>query len=364
MPAQRPPAPEPPSVLVNIQALRAFAALLVIFVHLKPLAKLGGLDPDVLNFGNAGVDVFFVISGVIMVFTVRRRETRPLDFLAHRIVRIAPFYWLVTLAVFAVALAAPHLVQSTRADLADLLRSLAFIPFVRPDGLMEPVVFVGWTLNYEMAFYLLFALTMLARPRSLSFALCIGTIAAAVALDAAMNFTDRVVGFYTYPIVLEFAAGVAIGWAAPRVKLPLWVVLPMGGLGALGVLIDHALLPDVDRVFALGLPAAAMVLSALLLERSRRRVGWRLPIRLGDASYSIYLTHFFIAQAAAKVAIALKLTQPAVLVGTGALALVGAAAAGLVVHAGVEAPLTRAVGRMVFGARRRAPSTAVGTEAV
>ena len=78
-----------PAVLVNIQALRALAALLVVFVHLKPLAVLAGLDSGIMNFGNAGVDVFFVISGVIMVFTVDRGERRAWDFLAHRIVRIA-----------------------------------------------------------------------------------------------------------------------------------------------------------------------------------------------------------------------------------------------------------------------------------
>jgi peptidoglycan/LPS O-acetylase OafA/YrhL len=341
-----------PSVLANIRALRAMAALLVVFVHMKGLAVMAGWPADAMNFGNCGVDIFFVISGLIMVFTVQRRETRPWDFLAHRIARITPLYWVITFVVFLTAAVAPGLLHDTRASVPDLVRSLLFIPHVRPDGLVEPVVFVGWTLNYEMAFYVLFALTMLARPRAVSFALCIAVIVAVTAWEAVYLSDETFIAFYGYPIVLEFAAGVAIGWAMPRLRVdprftPLVAAVAVACLA--GVIFGKVLLPDVNRAFASGIPAAGLVISAIVLERSGWRVRSPLVLRLGDASYSIYLTHFFLAQAATRVAGALKLHGPLAIGLVGAGVMVGVSVLGLCVFAFLETPLTRAGRALVLG---------------
>src|SRR6185437_14170487 len=134
--------------LDNIQALRAIAALLVVFVHLAvPVAALG-----VAPFGAGGVDLFFVISGFIMVYTTVGRPISGAEFLGRRIVRIVPLYWLLTLAVFGIALIAPTLLQFTTASWGQLLKSLFFIPFAKANGDVQPVLFLGWTLNYEMFF--------------------------------------------------------------------------------------------------------------------------------------------------------------------------------------------------------------------
>ena len=92
------------ATLQNIQALRALAALLVVFVHLGKL--LGGIN--IPPFGHAGVDIFFVISGFIMIYTTIDRQPSPWTFVSHRLARITPIYWTVTLTVFAIALAAPE----------------------------------------------------------------------------------------------------------------------------------------------------------------------------------------------------------------------------------------------------------------
>jgi peptidoglycan/LPS O-acetylase OafA/YrhL len=94
-------------VLVNIQALRGVAALLVVFVHLETPAERAGINPALLTFGNSGVDLFFVISGVIMVVTTARADVTAGSFIAHRIARVVPLYWLITLVVFMIALLAP-----------------------------------------------------------------------------------------------------------------------------------------------------------------------------------------------------------------------------------------------------------------
>ena len=95
--------------IISIQILRAFAALLVVFHHARYQIQdfevffHGGIWP----FGQAGVDIFFVISGFIMWVTTHDRRTTPLRFMTNRIVRIVPLYWLLTLAVAAACLSRP-----------------------------------------------------------------------------------------------------------------------------------------------------------------------------------------------------------------------------------------------------------------
>jgi len=123
-----PRAPRPPEVEVmirNIQALRALAAYLVVFVHLDALILLAG-EP---KFGNGGVDVFFVLSGYIMVHVTRAGQVSPGRFLLNRIARVAPLYWMLTVAAFLIAAIAPALFRSTSADPLQVLMSLFFIPF-------------------------------------------------------------------------------------------------------------------------------------------------------------------------------------------------------------------------------------------
>lgn len=102
----------PKETIGNIQSLRAIAAILVVFVHLEVFLHHLDLKP----FGHCGVDIFFVISGFIMVQTTRRGGHSPARFMANRIARVVPLYWLLTLGVFSLALAVPSLVQNTTTD--------------------------------------------------------------------------------------------------------------------------------------------------------------------------------------------------------------------------------------------------------
>jgi exopolysaccharide production protein ExoZ len=100
-------------MLFNVQALRAVAVLLVVLVHLEVLSRIAGLPQGVTVFGNSGVDLFFVISGLIMVVTTAQRGQTSQEFLRNRITRIVPLSWLVTLGVTAIAIVAPALFQAT-----------------------------------------------------------------------------------------------------------------------------------------------------------------------------------------------------------------------------------------------------------
>ena len=126
--------------ITNIQVLRFIAAFSVMMVHL-PL----------IGFGIWGVDIFFVISGFIMMYVTEKNHK---NFFLKRLIRIIPIYWILTFGVFSVAILKPDLLNNTTADYEHLLKSLFFIPFNKNETGHFPILFLGWTLNYEMIFYL------------------------------------------------------------------------------------------------------------------------------------------------------------------------------------------------------------------
>jgi exopolysaccharide production protein ExoZ len=356
---QDPPAEPPPrATLLNIQALRAVAALMVVCVHLQVLAVMGGAPARATEAGNAGVDLFFVISGFIMVFTTSRKPQGPLAFLISRLRRIAPLYWSVTLAVFAIARLAPALIQNTPSDLRHLTQSLLFIPAPRLDGTMRPVVFVGWTLNFEMAFYVLFALGLLAPRRWIGALATVGLLLLAVLWGWASKPASPVLGFYTTPMVLEFGLGMLLGLVWPRLKPPQALAWPLAAAAAAAFALMLAapwLWPDVDRLFIFGLPAMVIVTAGLALERRGWTAGWPWLQALGAASYAIYLSHFFVTQAVMLVVRKAGLHGPWEAFAAAAAAFVGVALAGVALHRTVEQGADRLIGRLL--AAKAAPST-------
>ena len=130
----------------SIQVLRFFAAFSVMMVHLP-----------VFEFGIWGVDIFFVISGFIMMYVTENNEK---FFLLKRIFRIVPLYWILTLGVFVLAIFIPEVLNNTTANTAHLIKSLFFIPFDKNGTGHFPILFLGWTLNFEVIFYFLFSLSL------------------------------------------------------------------------------------------------------------------------------------------------------------------------------------------------------------
>src|SRR5947209_13034622 len=150
-------------MLVHIQILRFVAALAVVAFHALGLAPKGFEVPEsavstALSYGGHGVDLFFVISGFIIFYSSRSAILSPADFLRRRVERIVPLYFLVIFIFPLLALALPAVFATpgwyTPRHIA---KSLAFISFT--DG-APPVIAVGWSLEYEMYFYLAVALLM------------------------------------------------------------------------------------------------------------------------------------------------------------------------------------------------------------
>jgi exopolysaccharide production protein ExoZ len=280
-------------ILRSIQYLRGAAALLIVFYHVfLQLYRLGYTGPFP-QFLNVGVDIFFVISGFIMWYTTFDERVKTAEFLRHRIVRIVPLYWLVTSFYVFVLLINPALMQSAQYDLYHIIASYLFIPAPHPlvPEEMWPLVVPGWTLNYEMFFYLLFGFTLIF-PMKVRAATIVATLTCLVGLQSFNPATNSIVGFYSSSIVIEFAFGVLIGYLYTRnVAVPRLYSITMMLVGMVLAVSLIGILPESPRALVAGVPAFLVVAGAVFFERSHRVVELALPKLLGDASYSLYLSH-------------------------------------------------------------------------
>ncbi|GGC68210.1 acyltransferase [Chelatococcus reniformis] len=338
-------------MIVNVQVLRFVAAVLVVWVHAQDMIASNVVPNWASQLGYSGVDLFFVISGLIMVRTAQTKHVGPVEFLRRRVRRIVPLYYVFTLVTFAIALMAPSLLKSTVPDLGQLAASLAFIPFEKSPDRIYPVYFLGWTLNFEMFFYCAFAASLLLPKRARVPVLVALLAALALAGTAISRVTDfGVVAFiYTRPIVLDFAAGMLIAAAMPRARpssrpTVWWISLAAGIVWlAIGTSIfpigTGPAVPITDTFLSFGLASTLIVAGAVGLERSGAVIASEAARRGGDASYSIYLTHFYVIGIAITICNRLALGD-GVRLALLPIAIAAAVLAGVAVYKFVERPLT------------------------
>ena len=226
--------------LLNIQILRSFAAGIVVMGHAGQemtaiAARTGQIAMPMggINFG-WGVDIFFVISGFIMIHTSADHFGKPgaaREFLVRRLIRIVPLYWLVTTALIVGAIFMPRLLNVPIGDWPHILSSYFFIPDARANGEIRPVVALGWTLNYEMFFYVFFALAMML-PLRRGIAAIFALFGLFMAIGAFGPSGHVALDFWTSSLLAEFLFGVVIGIIARnRVQLPLPSALMLATAG-------------------------------------------------------------------------------------------------------------------------------------
>jgi exopolysaccharide production protein ExoZ len=276
-----------------IQYLRAVSALMVVFHHARNPWDWTVNPFSSIDVGQAGVDLFFVISGFIMVHV--ERSARPDEFMIRRIIRVVPLYWMATTLAIVKDAAAGHAYTPSEA-----LMSYMFLPFRNAGENMGffPILVPGWTLNYEMAFYLVFALALALRGVGvwlIPFGLLLfGLFAIAFNLAG-----ETIKAFYFDPIVLEFLAGALLAiiyrHLSGRWTLALAAALPVG------IALLFLLPAEWPRALGWGLPATLIVFGALYVERNIGELRWKPLLMLGNASYSIYLTHTLFMGAIARV---------------------------------------------------------------
>ena len=267
----------------SIHYLRAIAALGVVIFHC--------LDDTgwTFTFGAGGIHLFFTISGFLMWSISESRPRSPGAFLKDRIARIMPLYWIATfVAVLSTFYIPGYFWQATREPLI-VAKSLFFFPQIGHEGGIYPVLYQGWTLQYEMFFYAIFSVCLLF-PRAGRIPVLCAIFMILVGAGIKLSPTGPLLKTYTDPICLEFLAGVLaarLTYLAMRPEIALaltaagWVTF----VAAYNFEIDLSYLSDL----IIPLSTGSIVLGMVMLERSGRMVHWRWLRFTGEASYSIYL---------------------------------------------------------------------------
>ena len=343
------PAQHAPTLL-SIQVLRGVAALAVTFVHIQEQLVhrygVAGALPD-LSLGFAGVDLFFVISGFIMVYTSERlfgQSDAPRRFFLRRLARIVPLYWLISAILLVYILASYRDLGSANVSYDWMAASFFFYPYPRPNGDLTPLHGVGWTLDYEMFFYAVFAVTLLLSQRRAVGVVC-ALFAGLVGLRLAVPQLPLPLAFWSDPIILEFVLGLLIALAL-REHGPLpqpvaqGLVLAGVALFAASVTWDWS---DVPRLVKWGCPSALLVAGLTLRGQPvRASAAWRVLGALGDASYALYLVHP-LAIIAPRWLLSHLLDPGTAPLTYSAIVLVVAIALAFIVHYLFEQPMTRSL---------------------
>lgn len=288
--------------LASIQILRAIAALMVMIYHLGLIKTMPAFLSAVYVMGRNGVDLFFVISGFIIAYVhagqIGKKEYLP-DFLWKRFVRIYPSYWVLTILVILIALIVPGTIKAYKWQPMELVQSFTLL-HLTPAGIL-PVIPVGWTLFYEIKFYLFFGL-LIWLPWRYGKWLAIATMGLtfwyAYRQWVCPEDAEPTYGkFFFHSSNWEFAAGCAACWLSQRPR-PLfrpalcmavftfcfWAVSFFLTTGRIGYLCAN---------MTFSIFGGLLVYAAVKFDEAGWKAGWfgRLAIELGNASYSLYLVH-------------------------------------------------------------------------
>ncbi|NCA69129.1 MAG: acyltransferase [Sphingobacteriia bacterium] len=289
--------------ILNVQGLRALAVLLVVFLHLRDLERVHRVDallPVWADIGHSGVDLFFVISGFIMVVIAREQSATmrtAARFLYHRWARIYPAYWFWFLVTLAIYLTAPAWLRLSPNQLDQLVASFFLIP-----TWTAQLVPVSWTLKYELYFYLVFSVIILLPPGWRARVLLLWGVylllGQAVCYEAPDILCHKTWFLTMHPLAFEFLFGAAVAWlylhqriAHPVRILALGLLMFAGGLTFFiwsGIHLDANIW---YRVLLFGLPAAVLLWGLVEMERQDALLMPTWLVAIGNASYSIYLSH-------------------------------------------------------------------------
>lgn len=279
----------PERILSSIQVLRALAAWSVVVSHYCMIFAVENPSwwrRGFLTYGSLGVDVFFVVSGFVMALSASDPTLEARTFIAKRIGRIVPAYWLITVVVAFVIYYWPQMMPNQGYSPWFLAQSLAFVPAQNPGGMgLLPVNTVGWTLNLEVVFYLIVGASLFTKlPQR--WVWIVTAIAVLQLLLAPLGFVSSL---YSTTLFYEFVMGIAAAhlWKAGALRGPSWAFAGLA-VFALALLLRSS--PgSLTHIIDCGIPAFLFVCAFIGCERHLQRAV--LLKRLGDHSYSVYLIH-------------------------------------------------------------------------
>lgn len=278
------------SVLNGIQILRFLAALLVVFAHYNFMD---------IRFGAFGVDIFFVISGFI-ISTVVSYNTK--DFLKKRIARVVPLYSIATLLTFTLAVIFPSWFNNIVLNKCALIKSLLFIPYrIENSG---PILSLGWTLNNEMFFYGIMAICIFLFNRKGNLPIVSGVFLSLIFLVLnILHINVYIFWFFENGLIPEFIFGILLYYLWRFYKSNQSIIVDSFVFALAALAIAYMIYCDMQnyslfgsRNLDRGIPSFIVVFSFLIIDKYfiYNHFLVKLSIKLGEASYFMYLFHPFI----------------------------------------------------------------------
>lgn len=310
-------------MLNNIQVLRGFAALIVVVFHIVGASNSYKIPAEIFGLtgglGRSGVDIFFVVSGFIMVYTQHNKEKKPLNFIKDRIIRVVPIYWIFSCLFLVLYFIMPTIFREFQPNIGFIISSFLFSSEWFFDK--HPLLSVGWTLEYEMLFYIIFSIALVLKTQK--------------------RFIFPVILILILPlfphvdyVIYEFLLGMLVAKIYLSRKYESYGMLLLF-IGILLFTVLNIFTNEWHRLIIFGIPAFFIVLGALYLPSIKNK----LLLHLGDASYSVYLIQVFTLPAFYKVStLYLTFLGGEILA---VLALLCTAIAGSLCYFCVEKPLTK-----------------------
>ena len=283
------------SKIDSLQAIRGFASLFVMFFHGTTIIdeRLNYIFLNrIFSVGFSGVDIFFVLSGFIILYTSGTGKYNIKTFLKKRFIRIYPIYWLVTGLLIAVYFISPTQEQSYKGDFETILGSLILLPQ------KKYIVGVAWTLTYEIIFYLIFAFSYFNHPKYLFYVLLIWLSTILICFFSYIKPASILISTLLNPLIVNFALGCLVAhlykrynnFKYPRLVLSIGIILFLilwSNYYQIKLSNDDNLTEDFNQLHLFGIPSALIIFSVLYLPIKVPK----LLVYIGDASYSIYLIH-------------------------------------------------------------------------
>lgn len=291
-------------MIISVQYLRALASILVVIVHAFELHRIYfkksiGISEKIYMFGGIGVDIFFVISGFIMMYICSKKPlvsfSQFLKFFENRVIRIAPLYLLITFFLALSLFIFPSLFNRTKFDFIHLIYSIFFIPYFNSAETWHPILAQGWTLTYEFLFYLLMGISCwLFGKRGVY--VCAFFLLINYFFNASLDYSTSLERIFFEPRLIQFSFGIFLGALFLSNKI-LAGVLPNLLVSFLCIIlvmywvINFELVDDIQRAFLWGVISFLICYFLISNENFLNKFKSNFFLSLGDSSYSLYLTH-------------------------------------------------------------------------
>ena len=335
-----------------IQLLRGIACILVALMHITVTFSQTYHLPflwNIFKFGGGGVDIFFVLSGFIITYSNKQYITKPASigkFLKKRMIRIFPIYWIIISLLLVFQLLLPSFYR-THFQLTAV--NIFNTYFLLPNH--EMINGVSWSLTNEMFFYILFILALLIPSKKFILLVLFVYLAFLLVLPAipitSSNNSNGFTQLLLFPMNIEFLLGILVVFLLE--KFPKTWCFPFLIMGA-GCFIFSAVFyikilqffnGEYVRVIMFGFPSFLIILSLVKYELAVNIKVNNLFLKLGDASYSIYLFHLPVVVAFFKLSVKLPITNHLLLVLLSGGMLFVICYAGILVYKKIESPLIK-----------------------